>query len=117
MMKNAIVHYCENLLHDDHQQRPLINGISYDTISMEDALELEKEFLEEEVRCAINELGKDKAPGLDGFNIAFFQSCWEVIKGHIMGLFSDFHTKGVFQKKFECYIFMSPTQDGRGRGY
>jgi len=61
-----IVHFYENLLHDEHQQRPLIDGISYDTVSMEDALELQKEFSEEEVRSAINDLGKDKAP--DGFN-------------------------------------------------
>jgi len=74
-MKNAIVHFYENLLHDDHQQRPLIDGISYDTISMEEALELEKELSEEEARSAINELGKDKALGPGGFNIAFFQSC------------------------------------------
>jgi len=53
MVKNAIVHFYENLLHDDHQQRPFIDGISYDTISMEDALELEKEFSEEEVRVLL----------------------------------------------------------------
>jgi len=95
-MKNAIVHFFENLLHDDHQQRPLLDGIFYDTISMKDALELEKEFSEEEVRSAINDLGKDKAPGKDSFNIAFFKSCWEGVKGDMMGLFFDFHAKGVF---------------------
>ena len=35
----------------------------YDTVSMEDALELEKDFFEGEVRSAINDFGKDKAPG------------------------------------------------------
>jgi len=43
-MKNAIVHFYENLLHDDHPQRPLLDGIFYDTISMEDACGLEKDF-------------------------------------------------------------------------
>jgi len=37
-MKNAIVHFYENLLHDDHPQRPLFDGIFCDTISMEDAI-------------------------------------------------------------------------------
>ena len=39
-MKNAIVHFYENLLHDDHPQRPLLDGMFYDTISMEDAFDL-----------------------------------------------------------------------------
>ena len=108
MMKNAIVQFYENLLHDEHQQRPLIGGISYDTISTEDALELEKEFSEEEVRSAINELGKEKAPDPDGFSIAFFQSCWEVVKGDMMGLFSDFHMKGVFQKSLPHFYVSYP---------
>ena len=34
-MKNAIVHFYENLLHDDQPQRLLIEGISYDSISMD----------------------------------------------------------------------------------
>jgi len=39
------------------------------------------------VRNAINELGKEKAPGPDGFNIAFFQHCWDAandINGKIL---------------------------------
>ena len=54
---------------------------------MEDALDLEKDFSEEEVRSAINDLGKEKAPGPDGFNIAFFRRCWEIVMGDMMGLF------------------------------
>jgi len=68
-MKNAIVHFYENLLHDNHAQRPLLDGISYVTISSEDSLEVVREFSEEEVR---NDLGKEKTPGRDGFNIVFF---------------------------------------------
>jgi len=30
-MKNAIVHFYENLLHDNHAQRPFLDGISCDT--------------------------------------------------------------------------------------
>ena len=87
LTKNAIVHFYENVLHDDHHMRPLLDGIFYDTISMEDALDLDKDFSEEEVRSAINDLSKEKTPGPDGFNIAFFQRCWEVVTGDMMGLF------------------------------
>jgi len=80
-IKNATVHFYENLLHDDHPQRSLPDGISYGTIGMEDAFFLVKDFLEEEVTNAINDLRKEKAPGPDGLNIAFFQRCWDVVKG------------------------------------
>ena len=61
-MKNAIVHFSKNLLNDDHPQRPQHDEIFYDTISMEDAIVLEKDFSEEEVNIAINDLGTEKAP-------------------------------------------------------
>jgi len=35
LMKTATVHFYENLLHDDQPQRVLIEGISYDSISMD----------------------------------------------------------------------------------
>jgi len=38
-------------------------------------------------------LNGDKAPGLDGFTIAFFQKCWEVLKMDIMAVFSEFHSR------------------------
>ena len=33
----------------------------------------------------------DKALGSDGFTMAFFQSCWAVVKHDIMVVFSKFH--------------------------
>ena len=44
--------------------------MSYDSINIDDALDLEMGFSEEEVQNAISNLRKEKAPALDGFNIA-----------------------------------------------
>jgi len=73
--KDAIVHFYERLYDEDAPSRPFLEGLSYNFIDEEEALELVTEFSEEEVWQAINELGKDKAPGPDGFNIAFLQHC------------------------------------------
>jgi hypothetical protein len=35
----------------------------------------------------------DKAPGPDGFTMAFFQSCWTVVKNDIMAVFSEFYRR------------------------
>jgi len=75
--------------------------------------ELVREFSEEEVWKAINELGKDKAPGPDGFNIAFFQHCWNVVKKDIMGVFADFYKHGVFEKSLNAnFITLLPKVAG-----
>lgn len=37
-------------------------------------------------------LNGDKAPRSDGFPIAFFQKCWEVIKEDIMVVLRKFHS-------------------------
>ena len=70
-VKGAIVQLYEKLYHKNSSSRPFLEGISYSAISLEDAEELEKEFFEEEVWKAID-LGKEKAPEPDGFNIIFF---------------------------------------------
>ena len=76
--------------------------LSYDTISDEDASNLLKEFSEEEVWKAISNLGKEKAPAPDGFNIAFFQHRWSIVKGEVVGLFSEFHSRVVFEKSLNA---------------
>ena len=103
LVKDAIVHFYEKLYHEDAASRLFLEGISYNSIVEEDASELVKEFFEEEVWKAINDLGKDKAPGPDVFNIDFFQHCWNVVKEDIMGFFADFHKNGVFEKSLHFH--------------
>jgi len=44
-----------------------------------------------EVWDVIRELNGDKAPGPDGFTMAFFQKCWDILKYDIMSVFAEFH--------------------------
>ena len=52
-----------------------------------DRLSLEREFAREEIIAALREVEGDKAPGPDGFTIAFFQKCWGVIEEDVMAFF------------------------------
>ena len=36
----------------------------------------------------------DKAPGPDGFSLAFFQGSWDILKKDVMAVFHDFHATG-----------------------
>jgi hypothetical protein len=41
-----------------------------------------------------------KAPRLDGFSMACFQKCWEVMKEDILQVFKEFHSSRKFEKSF-----------------
>ena len=44
----------------------------------------------------------DKAPGPNGFSMAFFQSCWHILKPKIMELFQHFHDQAIFEKSLNA---------------
>jgi hypothetical protein len=46
----------------------------------------------------IKGMDRDKAPGPDGFSMAFFQDCWAVVKGDFMAVFSEFRDRAKFVK-------------------
>ena len=57
-------------------------------------------FIEEEVLAALKDMNGDKALGPDGFTTAFWKSCWDIVRGEVMGMFRDFFATG----KFVCSI-------------
>ena len=48
---------------------------------------LELPFSKEEVLVALSDLGKDKAPGPDGYTMAFWFFCWDVVKVEVLDFF------------------------------
>lgn len=56
----------------------------------ENNLVLEKTFEEAEIHFALKVLGNDKSPRLDGFNIEFVGSCWDIVRADFMKLVEDF---------------------------
>lgn len=60
---------------EPHSFRPTLDGVSFDSIPTEMCDWLERPFEEEEVLKALGEMCGDKAPGPDGFTIAFYKKC------------------------------------------
>jgi hypothetical protein len=52
-----------------------VDGLSFDSILEFEACWWERDFGEEEVRKVVKAMVGDKASGLDGFSMAFFQAC------------------------------------------
>ncbi|KAL6331568.1 hypothetical protein AAG906_011508 [Vitis piasezkii] len=57
---------------DDQERQRVLNDLEFDSIGVEEAARLEEMFSVEEVFLALSELNGDKAPGPDGFPLAFW---------------------------------------------
>jgi hypothetical protein len=74
---------------------------------------LELPFMVMEVLELMKGMNKYKAPGPNGFSMAFFQDCWEVIKTNIMGVPQDFYAHSKFVKSLNAnFIALIPTKFG-----
>jgi hypothetical protein len=67
-----IVNYYESLFTEPLSWRPRLDNLEFDRLNGEEASSLEDPFEEREVREVIKGMDRDKAPGPDGFSMAFF---------------------------------------------
>jgi hypothetical protein len=86
-----VVTYYESLFLEPLSWRPRLDNLEFDRLNGEEVSSLEDPFEEREVREVIKGMDRDKALGLDGFSMAFFQDCWEVVKEDFMAVFEEFH--------------------------
>ena len=49
----------------------------------------------------LHEMEGDKAPGPDGFTMAFFQKCWSVVEKDVMA-FAHFHRSSAFERSLNA---------------
>jgi hypothetical protein len=96
IISSHIVNFYEYLFSEPISWRPRVDNLEFEVLSVDEAASLEDPFEEREVREVINGMDRDKAPDPDGFSLAFFQDCWEVVKGDLMAVFVDFHSHGKF---------------------
>ncbi|WJZ85876.1 hypothetical protein VitviT2T_005388 [Vitis vinifera] len=115
VLKNAesiteeILHYFEKLYTNPTGESWGVEGLDWSPISEESALRLESPFTEEEISKAIFQLDRNKAPGPDGFTIAVFQECWDVIKEDLVRVFAEFHRSGIINQSTNAsFIVLIP---------
>jgi hypothetical protein len=74
VINSHIVKFYESLFTEPASWRPRVDNLEFEALSVEEASSLEDPFEEREVREVIQGLDRDKAPGPDGFSLAFFQA-------------------------------------------
>ncbi|XP_058726606.1 uncharacterized protein LOC131597964 [Vicia villosa] len=65
-VKEEVWNHFGNKFIETEEVRPLLDGIFFNSISVEEAVDLEKPFLEGEIKEAVWECRVDKSPGPDG---------------------------------------------------
>jgi hypothetical protein len=112
-IRDHIVTFYESLFSEPLSWRPQLDNLEFDSLNVEEASSLEDPFEEREVREVIKGMDRDKAPGPDGFTLAFFQDCWEVVKGDFMAVFEEFYARGKFVKNINStFISLIPKTQG-----
>ena len=112
-IQRGVVRAYQDLLSDSCGWHPSMSSMEFDGIESEEAARLEEMFSMEEVYLAISELNGDKAPGPDGFPIAFWQFCWEFVKDEIIGFFKDFYERGKFVRSLNSTFLVLVPKKGR----
>ena len=86
-IRKGVVEAFQSLLMDPGGWRPNFPSVAPSDIGLEFATKIEEPFTEEEVFAALFELNGDKALGLDGFSMAFWQFSWDFLRNDVMGFF------------------------------
>jgi hypothetical protein len=109
----GLVSFYSRLFADDNVRRPLLDGLEFSSIDEEDNNVLEQPFTEEEVLGVVKNMAGDKAPGPDGYSMAFFRKCWDIVKHDVMAVFREFYTYGTFEKSLNVtFLALIPKKPG-----
>ena len=97
-VKLQIVRFYSCLYQENETWRPVVDGLSFDSIKVAAWVHIECPFELEEVVQVLKDVQGDKAPGPDGFTMAFFQTCWSVLEKDVMDFFGEVHKYCKFEK-------------------
>ena len=112
-VREGIANAYHQRLSEDVGWKADIEGIQLDQISQQEAESLEIPFSENEIHSALMEMSGDKAPGPDGFTMAFWQSCWDFVKEEVLEMFKEFHEQGSFLKSLNnTFLVLIPKKGG-----
>ncbi|XP_060210551.1 uncharacterized protein LOC132637488 [Lycium barbarum] len=112
-IQNAILEFYQNLYREIEAWRPNLNIQGDQSITGEEQVWMSRQFEEDEVLKGIKLCVVDKAPGPDGYTMAFFQAFWDVLKEDLMLTFQNFHSQQMFEKSFNAtFMALIPKKVG-----
>ncbi|RVX02656.1 Transposon TX1 uncharacterized 149 kDa protein [Vitis vinifera] len=112
-VREGVVNAFQQLLSKDQSWKSDIEGLQLKSLNHAEAEGLEQPFTEVEIHLALMEMNGDKAPGPDGFTVAFWQFCWEFVKEEIVDVFKEFYEDKSFAKSLNStFLVLIPKKGG-----
>ncbi|XP_058726407.1 uncharacterized protein LOC131597748 [Vicia villosa] len=97
-VREAVFNHFRDKFVESEENRPLLEGGEFKSISGEMAANLEKPFLEDEIKEAVWSCGGDKCSGPNGYSFLFIKKCWDFIKDDFVSFFKYFYSGNVISK-------------------
>ena len=89
-----------------------VEGLEFDQIGELERGWLERRFEKVEILSVVRDLEGDKAPGPDGFSMAFFHHCWRVVERDVLVVFEEFYQHCKFEKSLNAtFIALIPKKN------
>ena len=103
-IKEEVSRTFQGLLVDPGDQKPGIDGLNFERLEEVDVEGLKKPFSEEEVFVVLLGCCGEKAPGPDGFSMAFWQFSQDFVEEEVMNFFRQFHETGRFVRSLNATV-------------
>ncbi|WMV39522.1 hypothetical protein MTR67_032907 [Solanum verrucosum] len=95
------------------EERPELEMRECPMIDEDDNNQLMASFEAQELLECIKACARDKHPGPDGFSMAFFRQCWDIIKTELVAAVQNFYVEGVFEKSINAtFVTLIPKKTG-----
>ncbi|XP_058783185.1 uncharacterized protein LOC131657846 [Vicia villosa] len=115
-VKEEVRNHFEGKFAENCLNRLIVEGVVFNSLSLEDVISLELPFFEGEIREAVWSHEGSKIPGPDGFSLLFVKKCWLFLKEDFVSCFKDFHSGAILSKvitsSFITFIPKSPNPLG-----
>lgn len=106
LVRHEVANYFKSSLVASVCKRPLLYGIQFRQLFVDDIRNLTMPFPVDEIKDAIWNCDGDKSPGSDGYNFTFFKKFWPSIKDEIIAQVNEFFSNSSFPKGV-CSSFVS----------
>ncbi|RVX02750.1 LINE-1 retrotransposable element ORF2 protein [Vitis vinifera] len=112
-VREGVANAFQHLLTENSDWKADIEGLQLEQLNQQEAENLEQPFSEEEIHSALMEMNGDKAPGPDGFTMAFWQRCWVIVKEEVLEMFKEFYEQSAFIKSMNStFLVLIPKKGG-----
>jgi hypothetical protein len=109
LVRREVVSFFKDHFHNEDWHRPTLDGIAFPHLSEVDVEGLTALFTMEEITEAVRECDGAKSPGPDGFNFAFINEFWDLLKGDVHIMFDQFHGNSRLPKgMFSFFLTLIP---------